>query len=202
MATRAFIIHGYLSHPEEAWLPWLKRELERKGCSVSLPAMPQPDRPEMGEWTAFITALVGEPDRETLIVGHSLGCQAVLRYLETVGAAGKSVGKTVLVAGTFPVERSVAEARKAAGDDPILLPWFSVGVDPLPVKNAAGECTVILSNEDPYIDVAVATATFRAALDPRIVIVPGGGHFNEDDEWMELPEALAALFPSAERHGR
>ncbi len=192
---RVVIIHGYLSHPEEAWLPWLKRELERKGCTVSLPAMPEPDRPLIHEWVAFITAVVGEPDQETLLVGHSLGCQAVLRYLEYVGTANKGVGKTVLVAGSYPVQRSEKEARAAAGGDPVLLPWFSAGVHPLRVKRAAGECTVILSDNDPYIDVAEATATFRAALDARIIIVPGGGHFNEDDSWMELPEALAALFP-------
>ena len=59
MARRVFIIHGYLSHPGEAWLPWLKRELERIGCIVSLPAMPQPDQPKLEEWIPFITTLIG-----------------------------------------------------------------------------------------------------------------------------------------------
>jgi predicted alpha/beta hydrolase family esterase len=155
--------------------------------------MPQPDQPVIRDWINFITSLVGEPNRDTFIVGHSLGCQAVLRYLETVGAAGKSVGKTVLVAGTFPIERSTAEAVEAAHGNSILLPWLSTGVDAARIKQAAGECTVILSDKDPYIDVAAAASTFRAALNPSIVFVPGGGHFNEDDQWTELPEALAAL---------
>jgi predicted alpha/beta hydrolase family esterase len=192
MAIRVFIIHGYLSHPEEAWLPWLKRELEQRGCSVSLPAMPHPDHPVISEWIDFIAALIGEPDNETLIVGHSLGCQAVLRYLESV-SAGKSVRKAILVAGTFPIQRTAEEALKTAGGDRVLLPWFSTGVDASKVKAAAGECTVILSDNDPYIDLPVAIATFRAALNPTLITVPGGGHFNEDDHWMELPEALAAI---------
>jgi uncharacterized protein len=192
--TRAFIIHGYQSHPAEAWLPWLHRELEKKGLTVFLPAMPHPNHPVISEWTAFITALIGEPDSDTLIVAHSLGCQAVLRYLETVGAARKSVRKTVLVAGTFPTQRSTSDAYQAAGGDPVLLPWFSTGVNPRLVKQAAGECTVILSDKDPYIDIAAATATFRSALNPHIVIVPGAGHFNEDDGLTELPEVLTVLF--------
>lgn len=177
----------------------MKRELEARGCVVALPAMPQPNQPLILEWTHFIAELIGEPDRETWIVGHSLGCQAVLRYLETLGAARKSVEKTVLVAGTFPVQRSAKDALKAAGGDPVLLPWFSTGVDASKVKQAAGECTIILSDNDPYIDVPAATATFRATLDPHMIFVPGGGHFNEDDHWMKLPEALAALFPADDR---
>lgn len=195
MSPRAFIIHGYLSYPEEAWLPWLKRELENEGCLVSLPAMPQPSHPVISEWIPFIAKLVGTPDAATFLIGHSLGCQAVLRYLETIGAAGRSVAKTVLVAGMFPLGMSSTEAAKATEGNSVLIPWFTSAVDPFLVKAAAGQCTVILSDRDPYIDVAQATETFRATLDPQIVIVRGGGHFNEDDRVTQLPEALNALLP-------
>ena len=190
---RAFIIHGYLSFPEEAWLPWLKRELVKRGYEVSLPAMPTPSRPSLPGWIRFITELVGEPDRATVMVGHSLGCQAVIRYLETLGAAGRSVGKTVLVAGSFPPNLSLAEARKKAGGDRALLPWFRVPVDARLVKRAAGKCTLILSEDDPYIPIAHARATLRAKLNPRIILERGKGHFNEDDGITRLPSALKAV---------
>lgn len=193
MIRRAFIIHGYLSYPEEAWLPWLKRELEEMGCMVVLPAMPQPDHPVIEEWIPFIESLVGQPDEATWLIGHSLGCQAVLRYLEILGGMGKSVGKTILVAGIFPTGMSKEEAIKAANGHAALVPWFHQGIDPIKVKPAAGRCTVILSDNDPYIDLTQAAATFRATLDPKIVIVRGGGHFNEDDQLTQLPEVLSAL---------
>jgi len=192
---RAFIIHGYLSYPEEAWLPWLRDELEKRGYAVALPAMPNPGRPSLPRWIGFIAKLVGEPDRETVLIGHSLGCQAVLCYLETLGAAGKSVGRTVLVAGGFPGGMPLAEAREKAGGNKALLPWFTIAVDPKKVKKAAGKCTVILSGDDPYIPVEKARAAFRARLNPRIVMEKGKGHFNEDDNITRLPSALkAALF--------
>jgi hypothetical protein len=50
MTKRAFIIHGYLSFPEEAWLPWMKCELERRGYQTALPAMPNPNAPVICEW--------------------------------------------------------------------------------------------------------------------------------------------------------
>lgn len=70
---RAFIIHGYLSDPGEAWLPWLKTELEQRGCVVSLPAMPHPDHPVIEEWKRFISMQVGEPDSATFLIGHMGG---------------------------------------------------------------------------------------------------------------------------------
>lgn len=190
---RAFIIHGYLSSPAEAWLPWLGRELEKKGYAVSLPAMPSPDHPVIPEWITFIAGLVGEPDESTSMIGHSIGSQAVLRYLETVGAAGKSVARTVLVAGIFPTGMSPEQADAETGGNLVLRPWFVQGLDPAKVRRAAGRCTVILSDNDPYIDLDRAKAGFRAALDPRIVIEAGHGHFNEDDRLLELPSALAAV---------
>jgi len=193
MPKRVFIIHGYLSYPEEAWLPWLKTELEKRDYVVALPAMPHPDRPEIAEWIAFIQRLVGESDAMTSLVGHSMGCQAVLRYLETLGEAGKSVGKTVLVAGTFPQHRSDDDAIQMANGEAALVPWFRLGIDPLKVKRAAGQCTVILSDNDPYISLERARTDFHALLDPRIIIEPGKGHFNEDDHLLELPAALAAV---------
>jgi hypothetical protein len=155
--------------------------------------MPSPDHPVISEWISFIAKLVGEPDDETTLVGHSLGCQGVLRYLETLGTAGKSVAKTVLVAGIFPTGMSPADADMETGGDSALDPWFSEGLDPAKVKNATGTCTVILSDDDPYISVDRAKAVFRATIDPKIIVEHGLGHFNEDDRLVELPSVLEAV---------
>src|SRR5665213_1615385 len=151
MQDRAFIIHGYQGYPGEAWQPWLKGELEKRGYKVALPAMPHPDRPVISEWTPFIANLVGKPDEKTVLIGHSLGAQAVLHYLETLGAAGTSVGTTVLIASNFPMGMSPEDADERTGGDKVLQPWLVRGLNPAWVRNAAGKCTVILSDNDPYI---------------------------------------------------
>ncbi len=190
---RAFIIHGYLGYPGEAWQPWLKAELERRGFEVALPAMPHPDRPTIPEWTGFITNLVGQPDEGTVMIGHSLGAQAVLRYLEALGDSGRSVGKTVLVASNFPFGMSAESADTKSGGDPLLRPWLMAGVDPKKVMKAAGKCVVILSDDDPYIPFEEAKVSFETSLAPTIIAETGKGHFNEDDHMVELPSALAAV---------
>lgn len=190
---RAFIIHGYLGYPEEAWLPWLKTMLEKRGYQVFLPAMPHPDRPAIAEWIDFIGKLVGEPDAGTVMVAHSLGCEAVLLYLEALGATAKSVGRTVLVAGRFPTGMPIEEAETRIEGDEILKPWLTAKADPKRVRMAAGKCTVILSDDDPYVPIDDARASFQGNLAVEIVIEHGKGHFNEDDNITELTSALNAV---------
>lgn len=198
VVPRAFIIHGYQGYPEEAWQPWLKAELEKRGFAVALPAMPEPNRPEMGVWLPFIAKLVGEPDPRTVLVGHSLGVQAVVRYLESLGRAGKAVGRTVLIAGMYPVAMTPEAADARTGGNAVLRPWLTTPVDPEPVRKAAGPCTVILSDNDPIIPLERARASFAGRLDVTFVIEPGKGHFNEDDHLTELPAALEAVLGNAQ----
>jgi uncharacterized protein len=190
---RAFIIHGYLGYPDEAWQPWLKRQLESRGYAAQLPAMPHPDRPTIPEWLSIIKALIGEPDAHTLLIAHSLGCQAVIRYLETLGAAGKSVGATILVAGAFPRAMTEAEVLRRTGGDTVLVPWLTTGVDAALVRRAAGRCTAILSDNDPFIPFEAARASYQGNLDAEIVVEHGRGHMNEDDGLTELPSVLRAV---------
>jgi predicted alpha/beta hydrolase family esterase len=193
MRERAFIIHGYLGYPAEAWLPWLKAMLEKRGYQVWLPAMPHPDRPSIPEWADFIGKLVDKPDAKTVMIAHSLGCEAVLHYLETLGKRAKSVGKTVLVASRFPTGMTPEEAEKKIEGDEILKPWLIARVDPKWVRMAAGKCTVILSDNDPYIPIDEAKGSFQGNFPTEIVIEHGNGHFNEDDNITELPSALNAV---------
>ena len=192
MGQRAFIIHGYLGYPSEAWLPWLKDTLEKHGYQVWLPAMPHPDRPSIQEWVAFLRELVGKPDSKTVMIAHSLGGEAVLHYLESLGENAESVGRTVLVATRFPGGMSPEEADRKIDGDQILKPWLTARVNPKSVSIAAGICTVILSDNDPYIPIDEAKAGFQGKITAEIIVEHGKGHFNEDDNISELPSALSA----------
>lgn len=189
---RAFIIHGYQGYPDEAWQPWLKAALERNGFHSTLPAMPHPDRPGVEEWIRFIGNLVGSPDENTVLVAHSMGGFATVLFLDRLGQVGISVGKTVLIATGYPSGLTADEADERTGGDPVLRGWLTQTVNSERVKRAAGKCTVILSDDDPYIPVQEAKAAFASNLGARIIIEHGLGHMNEDSRITELPSALAA----------
>ena len=49
MSKRVFVIHGWGGYPEEGWKPWLKKELEKRGFTVFVPAMPDTEHPKMND---------------------------------------------------------------------------------------------------------------------------------------------------------
>src|SRR3990167_8432746 len=98
---RAFIIHGWGGNPEEGWFPWAKKELEKKGFEVYVPTMPDAygkKQPQIEPRINAIKESVGVPDENTYFIGHSIGCQSIDRYLETLPPETK-IGGVVYVAG-------------------------------------------------------------------------------------------------------
>ncbi len=82
------------------WILWLWKSLKDRGFVVKAPAMPEPDEPTIENWVHFLKTFVGEADEDTYFVGHSIGCQTILRYLETL-PEGTRVGgsRTVIESG-------------------------------------------------------------------------------------------------------
>ena len=53
---RAFIIHGYGAGPADHWFPWLGERLSQAGIPTTIPALPDPERPDFDRWPAAPTA--------------------------------------------------------------------------------------------------------------------------------------------------
>ncbi|HZZ99551.1 MAG TPA: alpha/beta fold hydrolase, partial [Candidatus Paceibacterota bacterium] len=109
MAKRIFIIHGWTGNPNEHWMPWLDTKLKENGFEVFQPEMPETDHPKMDAWISTLKKEIGAADSNTYLVGHSIGCLAILRYLEKYG---EKIGGAVLVApwtSLYPESFSVPE---------------------------------------------------------------------------------------------
>lgn len=74
------LMHGKDANPMQKWYPWLARELAARHIPCSAPALPHADEPHIEEWKAMLTNL--QPSQETILIGHSRGGVAVLRWLE------------------------------------------------------------------------------------------------------------------------
>jgi len=98
MAKRVIIVHQWTSSPSGDWYPWLKLELVKRGVAVDVLPMPNPDAPRMEEWVPFLAEKAGEVNQDTFLVGHSVGCQTILRFLQTL-PQGTRVGGIFFVAG-------------------------------------------------------------------------------------------------------
>ncbi len=184
MTKRVFIIHGWEGNPQADWFPWLKRELEKRDFQVFVPAMPNPEKPKMKAWVSNLAKTVGEPDPECYLVGHSLGCITILRYLETL-KEGKAVGGVLLVAG-FAGDLNFPEYK---GE---LSSFFGKPLDWKKLKITGRRFISIHSDNDPYVPL-VNRKTFEEKLKAEAIVLHKMGHLNIESGVTELPIALDSV---------
>ncbi len=185
---RVFIIHGWDGYPEENWFPWLKRELEAGGFEVFVPQLPAPDLPEITSWVSKLYQTVGTPDEQTFFVGHSIGCQTIVRYLESL-PEGVKVGGAVFVAGFFKRLTNLEDdedVRETAKQ------WLETPVDFTKAKTHISKSVAVFSDDDTYVPLDNQD-DFRDRLGSKIIIEHGKGHFNTKAGVTELPVVLEEL---------
>lgn len=188
MAKRVFIIHGWDGYPEEGIFPWLKKELENKGFEVFNPFMPEPQNPTIDKWVSFLALQIGIPDENTILFGHSIGAQTILRYLETLDI-NKKIGGAVFLAGWVNLTE---EACEDEGDKEIAKPWLEIPIDWEKVKSRCVKFIGIWSDDDPLVPLS-DSKIFQEKLGTEIIVEHNKGHFSGSDGVTEFPSALEAI---------
>lgn len=186
MQKRVFIIHGWDGYPEEGWFPWLKQELEQKDFSVAVPAMPDAAEPNIEAWTSHLSHIVGNADENTFFIGHSIGCPAILRYLESLPADAK-VGGAVFVAGWFTLTNVNSDEEKK-----IARPWLETPIDFEKIKQHTKKFIALFSDNDPYVPLDNKNV-FADKLGAKIIIEHDKKHFSGSTGTIELPVVLASI---------
>jgi len=174
---RVIIVHGYKGKPETNWKPWLKAELESRGYAVDVPAMPHTDHPIAAEWGAKLAEVVGEPGPDTYLVGHSLGCITILRYLESL-KKGQRIGGVVTIAG---FGERFQEYNAGSHDT-----FFDHELDWPHIRSHCGRFVAIHSDDDPGVELAQVDL-FEDKLGAKAIRVHGFGHFGSPDGVYEVP---------------
>jgi len=77
---KVLILHGWDATSESCWFAKAKNIFEKKGLEVFVPDLPGAYFPKKEEWLKVISSY--KPDEEWVLVGHSLGGVAILRFLE------------------------------------------------------------------------------------------------------------------------
>lgn len=188
MHKRAFLIHGWDGTPEHGWFPWLKNKLEEQGFEVIAPQMPEANAPRIYNWVPKLAELVGEANDQTYFIGHSMGCQTIVRYLETL-PENTTVGGAVFVAG-FLSSLTNLEDEEEVRD--VAKHWLETPLDLADVKSHLPKSIAIFSDDDEYVPLNNQDA-FKNALGSKIIIEHAMGHFSGDGGTTELPSALAAV---------
>ena len=176
-----YIVHGYGASTSDHWFPWLKKELEQQGATVSIVDLPSPDDPSSDAWQNALEDQVSTLDKSTYFVSHSLGGIALLRYLESADI-NDGIGGYILVSGfndNLPALPQLDSFRRPDIDYGRL------------VKIAKNR--VVIAALDDAIVPYTLTEKLAGSLEAKFIPVAHGGHFLGGDGFTEFPLVLRVL---------
>jgi len=169
MAKRIIIIHCWEGYPNYCWYPKVKKDLEEKGFEVLVPEMPETNLPKLPAWLQKLKEVIGSPDEDLYLVGHSLGCITILKYLESLEGDIKISG-VVLVAG-FTDNLGFKE----------ITGFFEEPVNFEKIKERCKNFIAINSDNDPYVALKYGDE-FKNKLNAELIIKRNMGHFSGEIE--------------------
>ncbi len=123
------------------WIPWLRTELEKKGHVVLAPTMPDNVEAKASVWLPYMRDVL-TCDKNTVIVGHSSGAVAAMRYAEEYKLLG-----SVLVGACY-TDLGYESERLAGYYD---APW-----EWEQIKSNQEFVALFASSDDPYIPITEA----------------------------------------------
>jgi len=128
------IFHGTGGSPNAYWIPWLAFGLEKRGYKVTVPSLPNPNKPDINEALPFVLNNL-EFDEETVLIGHSSGSALILSVLENIKP---KIKMAILVAGFY---KQLPGGRNGMIQEQY--DWDKI-------KFHAGEFVFINSDNDPW----------------------------------------------------
>ncbi|MDP2672221.1 MAG: alpha/beta fold hydrolase [Nanoarchaeota archaeon] len=180
---KVYLIHGWGgSSKSEPWFDWLKKEIPKKDFQIEIFDMPDTDNPKIEKWVKYLEENIKDVDEQTYFIGHSIGCQTILRYLEKLHKH-KRIAGCVFVAPWFELINLEPEEVKIAH------PWINSRIDFERVLDHCNKFLAIFSKNDPCVNVDEAVK-FKKNLDAKIIMKKNEEHFNETKKIPEILEFI------------
>ena len=183
---KVYLIHGWQSKGDRGFRSWLKTGLEKMGHEVFAPDLPNADFPSPEKWLGFLHKNIFISE-ETVILGHSLGGLATLKFLQSL-PDGKKIKKAVLVAPVIEDVTGITEQERVE----VFLPWKKELLNYKKINNSTIEgVDAFFSDNDEYIPLESAQIV-KDNLLSRVFVEHDKGHYNMS-KLSEVPLILNAI---------
>lgn len=163
--------------PQDNWFPYLKAELEKLGVEVIASEFPDNIVARESSWVPFIRDVL-KADEQTVIVGHSSGAIAALRFAEKQKILG-----SVLV-GAYHTDLGLPMEKQSG--------YFNRPWDWNAIKSNQKWIIQFSSINDPWIPIEEARFV-HDKLGTEYYEFLDQGHFGGDYNKLEFPELFHAL---------
>jgi len=180
VTKKIYLIHGWGGSSGGGWFSWLKRSLEKQDFEVYVFDMPDSDNPKIEKWVKYLEKNIKDIDENTFLIGHSIGSQAIMRFLEKLPQNTK-IGGAIFVAGWFNLKENSYESKK---EEMIAKPWINTKIDFEKVKDHANNFLAIFSDDDPFVPLS-DIELFKKRLNAKTSLLKNKGHFDTLEEFEE-----------------
>jgi len=182
---KVYIIHGWAMDSNMSWIKWLEKELSKKNIEVHALDMPNANQPKIEEWVDYLKKNVKGLDEESFFVGHSVGCQTILRFLEKEPKELK-IGGCVFVAPWIDL---VGLEGITSQELAIAHPWLNNKINFERVLEHTGKITCIFSTNDRFVS-QDEWKKFENGLNAKLIIKKDFGHFEKTERIEEILHEL------------
>lgn len=183
-SMKIILIHGNGGSVESGggsaegdWFPYAKRELTKLGIETIARTFPDPVYAREKYWLPFLKDELGA-DENTILVGHSSGAIAAMRFAEKHKILGS------ILVGVYHTDLNNEQEKKSG--------YFNRPWQWRKIKNNQKWIVVFTSTDDPWIPIA----------EPRLVAkqlaaeyheYTDQGHFGGDRDYPEFPELVQVI---------
>ncbi|UZE94273.1 MAG: leucine--tRNA ligase [Candidatus Pacearchaeota archaeon] len=159
---------------ERHWIPWIKKQLEKKGIKTEAPLMPNNWNPKYNDWKKEFKNL--NINENSVLIGHSGGGGFLIRWL---GETKKRIKKLILIAP------AIAYAKEKTPFEDLLR--FKIDNK---IKENIGEIIIFVSNNENE-SIRKSVRIISEKLDVPPTTLKDKGHFLEKHMGtQEFPELL------------
>lgn len=173
--NKIYIVHCWDGTKDDGWYPWLDKKISNIDNEVIRFNMPDTSNPKIEKWVSELNKQVISLNEHTYFVGHSIGCQTIMRYLEKQNV--KKIGGILFVApwlDLLPDAVSDEESYNTAR------PWLNTPIDFEKIKNITNNITCIFSDNDYFVSLE-QEKIFKELLNSKTVVVKNKGHISAED---------------------
>ena len=183
--SNVVIVHGANDSEESAfeggrentrhWFPWIRKELEKRKINFSNELYPKDWNPNYEEWKNIFEK--NDINENTILVGHSLGCGFVSRWLSE---NKKKVKKVVLVAPYILDNKELPGLKEM------------VDFELIDIKKYCGDLQIFYSDNDSSF-ILKSVGYLKKKTNGNFKEFHGTGHFCKSDGFAKFPELLEEI---------
>jgi len=189
MVKKAYLIHGWDGNPKGPLFEWMGERLNEKGYEFVAPKMPNPEEPIIEDWLEKINYIVKDLGEKDIFIGHSVGCQAVLKYMETL--KDEKISSVLLIAPWMHLDETTIEEEGEEVKE-IAKPWMETPINWEKIKNHCNNFICVFSDNDSCVPISEMDL-FKENLGAKTVLLKNKGHFDPNSGIKSLPEILKFL---------